>query len=125
MLFGIYFALLPFLFAFYVVEMRRMRSVRGSRARYVCASLCRVLQYPALLFPLVGLLYHVLDQSFYLLPLDCFTFYFVFLAVRAFRRDDDEDFWSKLKKKLKRAVKSLATSASKLAPSPLPVPHGA
>lgn len=121
----VYFLLLPFLFAFYLANKRRIEAVRGTSERYHFASLCRLLQWPSMAFPLSGALYHVSDGSFYLLPLDFITFYFVLVVVRTFSKDDDEDFWGKFKKKMKRVTKNLRATASKLAPKLTPAPQPA
>lgn len=122
---GIRFGLLLAGFAFIWCDRRRTLCAKGTHERYVYASYCRALQWPALLWPAMGVAVNLLSGLFLLVPLDLWLAYLVWERVQAFRKSDDDDFWSKLGKKLKRKARAFLRSAKQaLAPQPAlqPIP---
>lgn len=83
----------------------RMRAKKNSHERYVYASCCRVLQYPALLWPVTNTLVDVTTKWWLLVIIDAILLWLIFTLVKRFRDDDDDNFWSQLNKKIKNKTR--------------------
>lgn len=119
----IHLILFVFFTAFYVADFNRRAHARNTEGRYYWASVCRATQYLCLACPAVGLVKHVGDGFSFLAALDLITLVLVYRQIRLFRADDDEDFWSKMKKSLRRKAREVGRAVSRaLTPRPALVP---
>lgn len=112
---------------FIIMDAKRKFCVRNTMERYRLASWCKVLQYPALVWGPMGIALNSIrgDWSLLIVPIDILLTYVILKRVQEFRADDDEDFWSKLGKKLRKKLKSsLRQVKEALAPNPVlqPIP---
>jgi hypothetical protein len=113
---------LPVLAAFYIVDNIRQSAVKGSRARYVLTGWTWALLWPAYAAVAVEI---AADLGHSWVSVALWAAHLVFVRIRHERmvRDDDDNPWRQLRRKITSAVKRLSQvriNVPSLAPSPAP-----
>lgn len=99
----------------------RKVSVRGTRRRYVAATVERALMYPAAACWAMGLVESVAEQDAFRIVLNAIILLDSIREIRNFHRNDDDDWFTGAGKRLRRWLASRMPSLS----SPLPSAAGA
>lgn len=101
-----------FLGAYFVSEF----AVRGTHRAYVSRGIRRLTQWPALSYSIVfGAV--AIHNGDWMMVLHAYNAVWISLSIRKFYRDDEDDFWKRGKKKLKKVARKLARRARELKPS--------
>lgn len=101
-------------FGWIAAEVARRASVRGSRPRYVWASVERALRYPALVyFSISAAIESVFYKDWLLFATACAGVALWMVLWHEKKRDgDDDDFWTSLKKRIQAHLTSTAVAPS-------------
>ena len=113
-------------FLFLYFDSCRQSAVKGTHIRYVYSSLCRVLQFPAVLWPLTGVVNNAVHGLALWAFIDFCLFLMMLALVRMFHKSKDDDFWTSFKTKSKAKLKSIVSKLkSSVSQGKVPAPSPA
>lgn len=107
----------PFLFGY--IQYRT--SVKGSHRRYIARTILRPLVHIIPVYFAIMAFVRLVDHDYFFLVCDLYNTYWTSKFVKEFHSDDDDDWWSKTGKKLRRWAKSKAQALKPQILVPIPV----